>query len=331
MTVLGTTLFSLTPYWRAGADPVTVLERVAAAGCGPAVEVIGHQAWRGFPELSTADERAFRSTVDRLGLEPVALGVYTDLYRRPDRPLSTDEAFADIAPQIAAAARLGFRSVRATLGMRPALLRRVLADAERHGVVLTVEIQGATAPDAPSVLEVLALRAETGSPYLGFTLDFSLTTPALPAALRTALGRHGLPTDAVEAVHRAWESDGPMGARTGAALAALHGHRDEAVLANLVAGVLGRCGRTGPADWAHVLPAVEHAHAKFWDVDVETVREPHAAWLAALAGAGYGGAVLSEWGGHELLEAADADPLALTRAHLALLSTVDIDRTAVTA
>ena len=75
MATLGTTLFSFTPDWRRGEDATSILERVGAAGCGPALEVIGSQAWRGFPAVSADDERAFRDAVDRLGLEPAALGV----------------------------------------------------------------------------------------------------------------------------------------------------------------------------------------------------------------------------------------------------------------
>jgi hypothetical protein len=325
MPTLGTTLFSLTPDWRAGADVRSVLNRVAGAGCGPAIEVIGHQAWRGFPWISTEDEGAFRSVIDKLGLIPVALGVYTDLYRWPHRAMSADEAFEDIRPQLEVAARLGFPSVRATLGMEPALLRRVAAEAERLGVVLTFEVQGATSPEAPAVLEITELQASTGTPYLGLTMDFSVTTPALPAAFGTALRRLGLPEDAVTAVHRAWAQEWPMGRRIGAALAAVVGHPREAELTTLVAGVLGRCGRSTPAEWTRLLPLVRHAHAKFWDPAVESVRAPHGAWLAALVDAGYVGAVVSEWGGHELLDRADADALTVTQAHLELLTELAAD------
>jgi len=315
----GTTLFSLTPDWRAGESATSILQRVADAGCGPALEVIGHQAWRGFPRISGADERAFRDAVDRVGLIPVALGVYTDLYRRSGRPMSADQAFEDVQPQLEVASRLGFELVRATLGMEPALLRRVAEECERLGIALTFEVQGVTPPDAPAVAEVLSLREETGSPYLGLTLDFSLTTPALPVAFGTALRRLGLPAAAVTAVHRIWAQDEPVGRRIGAALAWLGGHPEEAALTTLVAGMFGRTGRWQPADWASVLPAVRHAHAKFWDPEVESVREPHGAWISALESAGYTGAVVSEWGGHELLDRADADALAVTRAHHDLL------------
>jgi hypothetical protein len=121
-------------------------------------------------------------------------------------------------------------------------------------------------------------------------------------------------------VHRIWDQDWPIGRRIGTALGEIAGHPQEQPLTVLVAGVLGRCGRTEPTEWADVLPLVKHAHAKFWDPDVETVREPHGAWLAALDGAGYTGAVVSEWGGHEMLDRADADALTVTRAHLDLLA-----------
>jgi sugar phosphate isomerase/epimerase len=331
MTTLGTTLFSFTPEWRSGADATSILERIAGARCGPAIEVIGQQAWRGFPGIRPDEERAFRDGVDRLGLVPVALGVYTDLFRRPGRPMSDDEAFEDIRPQLEVAARLGFELVRATLGMAPELLRRVAAECERLGVVLTFEVQGSTAPDAPAVTELAELQARTGTPYLGLTLDFSLTTPALPEAFGTALARHGLAAAQVAAVEEAWAQDAPLGPRLGAALGAISGHPAEPLLAHLVAGVFVRTGRQQPADWAALLPLVRHAHAKFWDPDVEAVRGSHGAWLVALADAGYRGAVVSEWGGHELLDRADADALTVTRDHLGLLRELAAAGTAVRA
>jgi hypothetical protein len=250
----------------------------------------------------------------------VDLGVYTDLFRRPGRPMTEDEAFTDLAPQLAAAARLGFPQVRAPLGLTGGLLRRVVGAAERLDLVVTVEVQGTNAPDSPAVVEVRDLQRETGTAHLGFTIDFSLTTAALPVAFGHALRRLGLPGPDVTEVHRIWSTEQPIGERIGAALAVLRGRPNEAELGTLVAGILLRSGRWRPADWADVLPLARHAHAKFFDPAVESVRASHASWLAALADAGYTGAVVSEWGGHELLDRADADALAVTRAHHNLLA-----------
>ena len=315
----GTTLFSFTPDWRRGDDATSILERVGAAGCGPALEVIGHQAWRGFPAISADDERAFRDAVDRLGLEPVALGVYPHPFRRPGATMGIGEMAEDLTAQLETAKRLGFRIARTHLGLDPALVRRVAAEADRLGVALTFEVQGTATPDAPAVVDVLALQAETGSPYLGLTMDFSVTSRALPDLLDRALRRLGLAEDAIAAIHRIWAEDEPIGRRIGAGLAEIAGHPNEEPLTVLVAGVLGRCGRTEPAEWAHVLPVVHHAHAKIWDPDVEVVREPHGAWLDTLDRAGYRGAVVSEWGGHEMLDRTEADALTVTRDHLDLL------------
>jgi sugar phosphate isomerase/epimerase len=320
MTTLGTTLFSLTPDFRAGESITSILQRLADAGCGPAIEVIGHQAWRGFPDVSADDERDFRDAVDRLELVPVSLGVYPHPFRRPGAPESIDDQVEDLATQLRAAKRLGFPVVRTHLGMDPALLRRIAAEADRLGVVLTFEVQGTATVDSPAVVDVLSLQQETGSPYLGLTMDFSVTTRELPDVLDRALRRNGLPEESIAEVHRIWALDLPVGQRIGMGLGLVAGHPQEQPLTVLVAGVLGRCGRTEPAEWADVFPLVHHAHAKIWDPDVEAIREPHGAWLAALDGAGYGGAVVSEWGGHEMLDRADADALTVTRDHLSLLA-----------
>ena len=320
MATLGTTLFSFTPDWRRGEDVTSVLERLADAGCGPALEVIGHQAWRGFPDVSADDERAFRDAVDRLELVPVSLGVYPHPFRRPGPPSGIDEQVEDLRTQLQAAKRLHFPIVRTHLGMDPALLRRVAAEADRLEVVLTFEVQGVATPDTPAVVDVLSLQQETGSPYLGFTMDFSVTTRALPGVLDHGLRRNGLAEDAIAEIHRIWALDLPIGQRIGMGLAQVAGHLQEHALTVLVAGVLGRCGRTEPAEWAHAFPVTHHAHAKIWDPDVEAIREPHGAWLAALDAAGYTGAVVSEWGGHEMLDRTEADALTVTRDHRRLLA-----------
>jgi sugar phosphate isomerase/epimerase len=317
---LGTTLFSFTPDFRAGEELPSILERVAGAGCGPALEVIGHQAWRGFPDISADDERAFRDAVDRLELEPVALGVYPHPFRRPGPAAGIDEQVEDLRAQLQAAKRLGFPIARTHLGLDPALLRRAAAEADRLEVALTFEVQGTATPDAPAVVDVLEAQAETGSPFVGLTMDFSVTSRSLPGVLDTAFRRLGLAEDRIAAIHGIWGEDRPIGQRIGAALGQIAGHPQEQPLTVLVAGVLGRCGRTEPADWAEVLPVVHHAHAKIWDPEVEAIREPHGAWLATLDAAGYAGAVVSEWGGHEMLDRADADALTVTRDHLALLA-----------
>jgi hypothetical protein len=322
---LGVTLFSMTPNWRRGESLDSLLTQVAEHDCGPAIELIGYQAWRGFPRISDDDTRHFRALVDRLGLVPAALGVYTDLFRRPRAPMTQNEAFEDIQPQLEAAARLGFPAVRATLGMEPYLLRRVAAEADRLAVTLTFEVQGNVGPQDPAVLDVVSAQQEMDTPFVGLTLDFSLSTPALPAALQSALARLEIATDVIDEIVARWSEPGTAAQRITRCTDAVRGHTREDDAVRLLTAVLGRCGRQDPIDWSDLLPLARHAHAKFWDTDVSTVSDSNRAWLAALDRADYDGAIVSEWGGHELLLESEADPVPVSAAHLGLLRSLQAD------
>src|SRR4051812_50218651 len=71
--ILGTTLFSLTPDWRAGAAVLDLLGRLAAARRGPALEGIGHPARPGLPRPTPGHERALRHAAGPPPAAPPAL------------------------------------------------------------------------------------------------------------------------------------------------------------------------------------------------------------------------------------------------------------------
>ena len=129
---LGTTTFSFTNEWLTRRlTQAELLERAAAFELGPGLEVVGQQLWRGYPSLDRDEALAFRRLCARLGFEPAAIGGYVDRLRRPGRPLSVDEAVADLEAQIATAAGLGFTVVRLHVGIPVAALERAASSAER--------------------------------------------------------------------------------------------------------------------------------------------------------------------------------------------------------
>ena len=70
---LGVSTFSLTNEWLSRRYTLeSLLERIAEAGLGPGLEVIGHQIWRGYPRLAREEVLGFRRVCERLGLEPAA-------------------------------------------------------------------------------------------------------------------------------------------------------------------------------------------------------------------------------------------------------------------
>src|SRR2546425_1235334 len=96
---LGTSTFSFTNEWLS--RRVSLEQLLTRIGeLGPSIELIGYQVWRSFPRLEPDEVLAFRRLVDRLGLEPAALGAYVDLLRRVDRAATNAEAVQELAPQI---------------------------------------------------------------------------------------------------------------------------------------------------------------------------------------------------------------------------------------
>jgi hypothetical protein len=275
--------------------------------------------WRNFPDVATADVDAFHAVIDSTGLVPAGLVVEVDTYRHRHAPLDDDGSLAELGRQFAAARRLGFSVVRATAGMAPSLLPRALAAAEAADLVLAFEIQGSQRPDDAVVRDIVDLALRTSSPCLGLTFDFSLAGAGLPAALDTALGRLGADDELVAAIRAAWAGNGGMPERLGAAMAAIGAHPAGDALRNLVASLFIRTSRGTVADWTELLPFARHAHAKYWDPDLGAIRPSHTDWIAALDASGFEGAVVSEWGGHELLDTTDADAFEVTRAHVTML------------
>jgi len=313
---LGTSTFSFTNEWLSGRVSLEqLLTRIGELG--PSIELIGYQVWRSFPRLEPDEVLAFRRLVDRLGLEPAALGAYVDLLRRVDRAATNAEAVEELAPQIALAQSLGFPLLRLHAGISAAVLEQTAPIAERAGVTLATEIQGGQTPDDPAVSAVLDARDRTGSPAVALTLDFSVSMGAIPVRFGEAVRRAGLSEEELDRIVALWQRD----ATTAELFAALEETGAPALALDEARSGLFRFGRQDPKAWLALVPYVAHAHAKFWELD-DSGDEPtvrNAELLAVLRDGGYSGVVCSEWGGNAWVEAEDVDAFELTRRHLALL------------
>lgn len=322
---LGLTLFSLINEWQTGDYSLAaLLERVASTGIGPTVEVVGGQSFRNFPAVAAEDVRQFRGTMERLELEPTALGVFADLARFPERMLTTEEIVADLEQQVDAASELGFPIVRAGLGLEPSVLRSLVPHLENRDVILTLEVQGSTTPDSPALVRTLDTFDSLDSPHLGLTLDFSLFMPDIPLTLVAHLADSGVRSATIAALRATWrgENDGwPDLVR----IAQADGTPAEII--EQCRAWLFRFGRTPAGQWRHLLPWVHHVHAKFWDLErpQSDVVEPHRAFLQLLAEGGYQKAIASEWGGSDWLDLDDVDSFEMTAAHLDLVADILTD------
>ena len=319
---VGTTLFSFTDEWRSGElDLTQVLERVAQLGIGPDVELIGYQSFRGLPAPTSAEVDRFRHDVERLGLRPTAFGVYVDRAIRPGRWLTVEESAAQLTEQLRVASQLGFTSTRATLGMDTAVLDRVVPVLDELALVLTFEIQGSHTPDAPEVSTLIAWLLDNPGTPVGLTLDDSLAMSDLPLGYRRLLRRLGTTADIEARLDGAWRSNGAPFDRLRRFLAAIDAMQvSEAQQEQFVTPFI-RFGHGELQDWAHVLPWVRHAQAKFWDWEDAGTRTtaPHRELVDMLVKHWFTGSISSEFGGIAWLEREELDIFDVTRQHVTFL------------
>lgn len=313
---LGITLYSLTSEWAAGHYTFeSLLHEVAKQDLGPGVEFNGAQMLRTYPHVDDEFVRMWRTTVDRLGLEPSAFGTNLDMGRRKDRDMTPDEEHDFLAVQLATAHKLGFKRVVIRSAGRE-LLRRLLQLAERYDQKLGYEIHAPSGPNAPNVVAIRETYAELGSDRLGFTADFSSTMHSLSPTLFRTLRQMGLPEEHFAVMQQTWRKPVPMHERNQEFEDYLRGHDfDPARLGPFTRLAFNMHGLVPPEEWLDIMPQIFHVHAKFYDID-ENGDEPAMdipRIVRQFVEGGYRGYLSSEWEGHAFADLGEADPVDLVR------------------
>lgn len=320
---LGTTVYSFTrDFHGRRASFEDLVRRVAERGLGPGLEVVGFQSFRGWPNLTDAQVRRFRTLVDETGLTPSCMGANSDAALRRDRMLSPDELVAYMEAQILAAKRLGFPTVRVQYSVTPDDMQRLLPIAERENVALGIEIHCHHSPRHPVIQALLERYEKLGSPLLGFIPDWGTSMRRVPPSLLGTYRRRGVAEQVLTRVEQKWNelhADGPvlddrlMGEQF-QAFAELAASMGAGEAGNMLAvSAVGLFGHADPADWAIVAPWTVHMHGKFYDIDADGDEPavPVRDILAVFAASGYAGFISSEWEGwHWNTEADPADMIA---------------------
>lgn len=301
---------------RARRTPLELMAQVVDEGLARIIEIDGAQHFASYPHFSPAEVEQLADERARLGISFGMFGVYDDRARRPGHLHTLDESVAYLSRQMEVAAQLGFVAVRIAFGIDPDLLARLAVEAERWGVSVWQEVQGATQPGEQFERQQLAIE-RIGSDKLGFVFDTSACMPALPVTYLEELRRIGVPEDVVNHLDAEWSVSDPATLRAG-----LDGRMPGASLnpeqSLRLSMAFGRFGHTSMADWRDVLPHFRAIHLKYWDLEDEDQRvsRPLADVRRMFGSAGFDGLVTSEWGGHEWM--ADADAFRMTREHRAI-------------
>ena len=299
--VLGTTLFSFTNEWlRRMYTFDGLIEKVAELKLEPAVEVVGFQSIRGFPDVSDEFARHFRDRLDHYELIPSCLGANCDIGRRRDRLMSEDEILDYVGRQIVSAKKLGFPVMRIQIFIGPKLFEKIVPLAEKAGVHVASELHSPLGVDHPDVVAMRECYDRIGSEFIGFIPDFSSTMTRPPNSYWDELRSAGASEGLIEAAQGIWLTDRPNPEKY-AALA------DAGARFGGGPGVIGQLnlamtmfGHMPVARLAELLPYTRHIHGKFYEVDASGSEPsiPYPELMDLLKKQGYHGTISAEWEGH---------------------------------
>ncbi|MEV7630349.1 hypothetical protein [Actinoplanes sp. NPDC089786] len=319
---LGITLYSLTSEWAAGRYTFeSLLQEVADSGLGPGVEFNAAQMLRSYPNVDDDFVRMWRDRLDRLGLEPSAMGTNLDMGRRRDRDMTPDEEYDFVALQLRTAYLLGFRTVVIRSAGRE-LLQRLLPLAEKYDQRLAYELHAPAGPNDDKIMGIRELYADLGSDRLGFTADFSATMHSLSPTLHRTLRQMGLPDEHFAVMEQTWRKPVPMHERNQEFEDYLRAHDfDPARLGPFTRLAFNMHGLVAPEEWTDIMPLIFHVHTKFYDID-DNGDEPAMdipRIIRQFVHGGYTGYLSSEWEGHAFADLGESDPVTLVKAQHKLI------------
>ncbi|MFF0267017.1 sugar phosphate isomerase/epimerase family protein [Kribbella sp. NPDC004536] len=320
---LGITLYSLTSEWAAGHYTFeSLLQEVADQGLGPGVEFNGAQMLRTYPDVDDEFVKMWRDGLERLELEPSAMGTNLDMGRRKDRDMTPDEEYEFLAVQLRTANRLGFHKVVIRSAGKE-LLRRLLPLAEKYDQKLGYELHAPAGPNDEKIMGIREMYAELGSDRLGFTADFSSTMHSLSPTLHRTLRQMGLPDEHFAVMQDIWRKPAPMHQRNEEFENYLRDHDfDPARLGPFSRLAFNMHGLVAPEEWLDIMPQIFHVHSKFYDID-DNGDEPAMdvpRIIKQFVDGGYTGYLSSEWEGHAFADLGESDPIELVKAQHRLIT-----------
>jgi hypothetical protein len=299
--ILGTTLYSFTNEWVQRLYTFDQLvEKVAGLGLGPAIEVVGFQSFREYPDVSDEFAKHFRGLFEHFGLMPSCLGANVDVGRRKGALMTTQEMLDYVQRQLVTARKLGFPVMRIQTFIGPEGFEKIAPLAEKARVHVACELHSPLTNTNPEVIALKAAFDRIGSEYIGFVPDFSSVMTAPPEVYWASLRAMGAPEGLIEAAKQIWNSSRPNPEKYAALAEANARFQGGPAVGNQLNMSMTMFGHMRVKDLAALLPYTRHMHGKFYGVDASGTDPSisYAEIMALFKQEGYTGTISAEWEGH---------------------------------
>lgn len=308
--VLGVTLYSFTNEWVVKAFTLEeLLATVAQNKLGPAVEVVGFQSFRSYPDVPQDFATRFRDELDRNGLIPSCLGANMDFGRRPGMLMTDEEKIEYLQRQIDSAVRLGFPVLRLQTSVGTKILEKFVPLLERANLHMGFELHAPLSMDNPEVIEFRETFDRLQTPSLGFIPDFSTSMTSIPEGIWQELRELGLPETLISDAKDVWVHTDAIPDKFKGIAGLVQKYNVPSELIGKLNGTMTMFGHMLPENWREIMPYVRHIHGKFYHVNEEGIEPsiPYPRLMQVLLDVGYTGTISAEWEGHSYTR----EPLAL--------------------
>ena len=277
-----------------------LLREVASRGLGPNVEVVGFQSFRSFPDVSDAEAEAFKAVVAQLGLNLTSLGINSDRFLQPGKPISDEHLLEYHKRQMRSAVKLGFPILRYQFSTPPTMVADLAPYAEELGLKMGLEVHAPAHANHPMVLAYREMYEKVNSSALGWIPDFGGTASRIPPSLLDAARERGAPEALIALTQEIWPGPGASHEKAGKLreIALKEGYLPDHIQAVSLAFFILSNG--DPKTWAELADRTIHMHGKFYGVGEDGREEAvdYETILPIFRDAGFDGTMVAEWEGH---------------------------------
>lgn len=286
---------------------MTIEDCVAfAASMGAnAIEILPEQNMPTFPDISDADVAWWQDLMARHGTHLSCYDMFLDTKIRKDREMTDDEQVDSIVRDLKLCHRLGIRTMRILVFVRPEILARCVPYAEQYDVHMGVEVHAPWHLEHAWILRTIDEADRLGTKHLGILPDMGIFMKHYPPVFRARFERMGARPEVAQYIVDAHEAKIMAEYTIYEVAVKMQGNKTEVAMAE----TLRHAPYANPRRIGEYAPYFHHIQAKFYEMNADAT-DPSIAYdevIPELARVGWNGTLSSEYEGNRWIQ--DVEPV----------------------
>lgn len=275
------------------------IAEVASMGA-EGIELIGEEMVPNYPNPPEPWVQQWHAMLEKHHTKPACLDTFVDLTWGGRRQMSPQEAVDTLVVHLKLAKRLGFKTVRPSLGGRTTnpieMIKAAIPHAEELDVKIAVEIHAPAPLDSQQIAGYLDLIATTKTKHFGFTPDMGIFCKRVPRVMLQNFVRRGAQEKCTAYIDSAYQQGVPSD-QIQAEVAKMGGNDVDRACATYASGY--GPPNNDPKKLQKLMPYIYNVHGKFYEMtdDLHEFSIPYEDIMPVLTAIGYDGYINSEYEG----------------------------------